>query len=198
MTRSRWLAAMILGATASSAAIMARADEPEPLATASASASASVSASAAAPSVPERDLRERPPPGEESDHPKPDEWSTAETVALARPLPSSCHAKLLREWLRIRCESWNPQSGAVLAGDTEDVFFFMVSGQSRMMHTQGRSAEGYVTLELPLRRGDRRLIQLTESDLMGYGGLGPQRLKMLLSIRWLDDENGPTVTATQR
>lgn len=194
------MAAMVLGLAASSIVILARANEPEPRATASASATATASASASvtAPTVPERDLREQPPPSEASDHPKPDEWKKAEPVALVRPLPSSCHARLLREWLRIRCDSWNPQSGAILTGDADDVFFFMVSAQSRMMHTQGRNSEGYVTLELPLRRGDRRLIQLTESDLMGYGGLGPQRLKMLLSVRWFDDDNGPTITATQR
>lgn len=192
MTRRRWLGTLSVCAAASSAALIAQADEPALSATSSASAVASASASSA-PTTPVRDLGQQPPTGV-SDHPKPGEWKDAEPVALARELPTSCDARLRREWLRIRCNAWNPQSGAVLTGDTENVFFFMVSGQTRMMNNPGGDASGYITLELPLRRGDRRLIQLTESDSMNYGGLGPQRVTALISVRWLDDEPGPTVT----
>jgi hypothetical protein len=187
------LGAFTLCAAGLLAAVQAHADKPAASASSSVSASATAAASAAAPAVRHRDLQEKPPPKEISDHPKPSEWKDAEPVALARAMPKSCSAKLLREWLKIRCNLWAPQAGAVLTGDTRDVYFFMVSAQTRMMKTPGRDFEGYVTVELPIRRGDRRLIQLTESDA-SYGGIGPQNIALLLSVRWLDDESGPTVT----
>ena len=174
------------------AAVHARAGK-EPDGGADDAPAASASASAA-PEPRVRDLFEKPPPGAESEHPKPDEWKDAEPVALARALPG-CKARLLREWLRLQCPMWNPQAGVVITGSTDDVFFFLASGQQRMMANPGGEVGGYATVELPLRRGDRRLIQLTTSETMDYGGVGPQRLALLLSIRWLDDESGPTITA---
>lgn len=184
----RWIGGLALFATASSAALFARADKPV----------ASASASGSATAIPLRDLRKRPPPTVASDHPKPDEWKSAEPVALARELPRNCNAKLVREWLRIWCEAFQPQSGAVLTGNPDDVYFFMVSGQTRGIASLGRDFQGYVTVELPLRRGDQRLIQITEAATLDYGGLGPQQVTILLSVRWLDDEAGPTVTVGGR
>jgi hypothetical protein len=149
---------------------------------ASAAAAPSTSASAS-PRAPARVLETSPPPAGETPPPSLAEWQEAEPVALARPLPDRCGARLRREWLRIRCRAPVPMSAALLSG-TAGVSFFMIASVTE----DARAVE----MVMPLRRGDRRIVQLTEAGA-GYEGPIGQEALLIVSERWLDGDAGPIV-----
>lgn len=140
-----------------------------------------------APPIPLADQRPGP---EATPKPSAKEWKAAPRVSLARPLPSFCEARLVREWLRIRC---SPAEGlaagaAVLSGDGADVGFFMTrSGKYGWDST--------TEVVMPLRRGDRRIVQLTRTN-SGHEGIFSQDPLLLVSAEWLDEKGGPIVTPT--
>ena len=135
-------------------------------------------------------LTEQLPSREVTPAPEAEEWNAAKRVRLARPLPSLCEAHLLREWLRIRC---TPIEGiaagaAVLSGDVDEVRFSMTrSGKYGWDST--------TEVVMPLRRGDRRIVQLTRTN-GGHEGIFTQDPLLLVSADWLDETSGPVVTPT--
>jgi hypothetical protein len=133
-------------------------------------------------------LFEQSIPSEVSTPPEPKAWKTAPVVTLERPLPSTCQARLVREWLRIRCRFRDNYAAgaAVLTGDPRDVGFFM---------TREKGYGGTTELVMPLRRGDRRVVQLTQTN-GGYEGIIEQDPLLLVSMHWLRTQSGPVVTAS--
>ena len=73
-------------------------------------------------------------------------WKTAPEARLARALPA-CKAQQIVEWLRIRCDI-DVSSAELLAGDPRDISFASIDKNAAF------------SVVLPLRPGDRRVIQL--------------------------------------
>ncbi len=185
----------------------AHAQEPTPSATSSAaaspSASATVTPSAAPANAPPvdpstlRSLEKQPPPQEKSERPSAPEWQGGERVALTGGLPTPCEARLVREWLQIHCKA-SGASVAVVSGSREDVKATLIPFALRDgTHEQ---VVGASIVELPIRRGDRRILQASATSFSDYGGgVWPTKLFML-SVLWLEDEPAPWVrvsTASQ-
>jgi len=198
--RHRNIIAAVVVAAIAAVASQAIADKNEPSVTASATANASTNpaASASASASPLRKLDVAPPPDSESDVPTAAEWKKAEAVALARPLPKACKAVLLREWLRIRCHDPAPSAGMLLSGSRKGVFFYAWRPVSKAHgFTHFAAEDGFVEAVVQLRKGDRRLFQLTRSDVDSYeGGLFGQKGLLLVSETWLAGDDGPVVTVT--
>ncbi len=182
-----------VAAVAVSGVLVASAQEPPATATASASASASGSA---APKRALRSLADKPPPDGATPRPSDDEWKAAEEVALRGQLPDACSAHLVREWLRIHC----PHGGgavSVVSGSASDVDVRLAP--VRLITTpQGSTTDpGGTAIAFPLRRGDRRIVQVTAQGEQSYdGGFYPWPM-MLISVQWLDDQPGPWVSVAQ-
>jgi hypothetical protein len=142
-----------------------------------------------------RSLETKPPPEVKSEKPKPEEWNGAERVALFGKMPGTCKAYLLREWLQIRCDN-NGAAFAVLSGSTEDVTTKLVrSAFTAATETEGATnVTGSITIQLPIRRGDRRVMQVSTTDFNDYSGGMWGRPLMTISEQWLDDQPGPWVS----
>ena len=124
-------------------------------------------------------------PGEEvSKAPTAEEWLAAAPVKLTRQSPraSSCTAIRVREWLRVRCAT--PTFAISLLGGNIDGLSFWIGGEA-----EGRFGE----VQLPLRRGDRRVVQLwaTRSDAAGSAIVEPA---LVLQEVWAPGDASPTVT----
>jgi hypothetical protein len=125
-----------------------------------------------------------PPSTERSASPTAAEWLTAAPVLLARTSPkaSSCVATRVREWLRVRCAT--PTFAISLLGGSHEGLAFWIGGEE-----EGRFGE----VQLPLRRGDRRVVQLwaTRDDPSGAKVVVPAQV---LQEQWVEGEPAPTVT----
>lgn len=155
----------------------------------------STAAPSAAPKTPAlRSLADQPPPDTKSEPPTPDEWNGAEQVALLGELPEHCTAKLVREWLQIRCAA-NGGSLSVISGSREGVSASLVP----MSFKPGASepTTGSSTVVMPIRRGDRRVMQLMTMSFAEYSGNVWPHLELLISEQWLDDQTGPWVSVTK-
>jgi len=124
------------------------------------------------------------PSAERSTAPSAAEWRDAKPVKLTRrgPRAASCEAKRVREWLRVRCQT-KTFAISLLGGANEGLSFWI-----------GGEAEGqFGEVQLPLRRGDRRVVQLwaTESDSTGTSVVEPS---LTLQELWADGDAAPTVT----
>jgi hypothetical protein len=159
--------------------------------------SAATAATSAPPAPPRpklRSLADRPPPTEPSEAPKDDEWKTAEEVELLGELPPKCSAWLVREWLQLRCDH-NGVAVSVVSGEKEGVDARLVPLAFKRVPWE--AVTGSTSVTLPLRRGDRRLLQVTTNSYEDYnGGVWPSML-MLLSVDWLDDHEGPWVAVSR-
>jgi hypothetical protein len=134
-----------------------------------------------------RVLHREPPTHAKSAAPKPAEWAHAKPVVPARPLPKGCEALLLREWLRLRCRGRKPATIGLLSGDQTNVSFWLAQGK--------KEGDGYAEVVMPLRRGDRRIIQLTEIETRSeLPGASEQVLGFTLQELWLDTMPGPWVS----
>ncbi len=167
---------------------------------ADAAPSASPSASSA-PAAPAAKLLEVDSPSAEvSAFPKLAEWRQAHPVRMARS-PSICRAMRLREWLRVVCTPLVTYGLSLVSGDRKDVYFwvneqhFATEEELQSNWWDGDLDESKWTAEviLPLRRGDRRLIQIVGAQNLQYYG-GSDELRLFLSEHWLEDEPGPVVT----
>ena len=78
--------------------------------------------------------------------PLPAAWKTAPETRLGRSI-KACKAQQIAEWLRIRCDL-EVSSASLLAGDARDVTFAPLEKNTAF------------SVVLPLRPGDRRVIQL--------------------------------------
>ncbi|MEZ4439653.1 MAG: hypothetical protein R3B72_11225 [Polyangiaceae bacterium] len=150
------------------------------------------SATAGTPSAAWPNLAELDLPTAASPAPTRDEWKSARGVALASSLPPSCHAHLLREWLRVRCNDTPPQAGAVLSGPSEDVAFYASIPRVPELPDMLDITKGYVEVVMPLRRGESRVVELTRRSTDDYGPSW-QLPFLLLSQQWSHGEGGPVV-----
>jgi hypothetical protein len=120
--------------------------------------------------------------------PSDDEWLHAKSVALEPP--SWCDAATTRGWLRVHCSVTTWAGVSVLGGSRDGLY---VSASDRD-----------ATIVAPLRRGDRRVVQVTDARARewwdGQKGLysyyGPPQIvaRYIVSIAWLDSR-GPIATA---
>ncbi len=124
------------------------------------------------------------PAGERSPLPSSAEWTAAKAVKLTRrgPRATSCGATRVREWLRVRCLS-TTFAISLLSGSNEALSFW-IGGEP-----EGRFGE----VQLPLRRGDRRVVQLwaTGADSAGARVVQPS---IVLQELWPEGDPAPTVT----
>ncbi len=181
MSRSP-LVATALAATALVAfAGPARSQKPAPSASASASPPGGTQRAAPAGTP----LEKARVPTEKSPPPTATEWEGATEVALMRPLPPTCSAHLVREWLRIRCES-TARGLTQISGPREGTSFY--AHEQHWDHAMGVHVAGRCEVLFPLRRGERRVLELV-GHLYGITGT------ISVSAQWLDDQPGPWVTA---
>ncbi|WP_437291893.1 hypothetical protein [Sorangium sp. So ce406] len=139
----------------------------------------------------ERPLDAEPFPAEPSRQPTAAEWKTAPRVRLSRagPAAAGCRAYRMREWLRIRCPELTVSAMSLLGGKTEGVAFWIDPPRGGSELPRGGE------VMFPIRRGDRRVIQILT---FGPGYDGPFTLlpAIVVQEQWLDDEPAPTVTAS--
>lgn len=124
------------------------------------------------------------PGTEASKSPTAQEWAAATPVKLTRQSPraSSCVATRVREWVRVRCAT--PTFAISLLGGNIDGLSFWIGGEA-----EGRFGE----VQLPLRRGDRRVVQMwaTRDDGSGSATVAPA---LVLQELWAPGDASPTVT----
>lgn len=139
-----------------------------------------------------------PVPTEKSKPPTFAEWSAAKD--LEAPLSSTfCGIRRVREWLRLRCEVLNSNSIDLVTGNSNDVFFSVKQGGGECTNdpNEGQICWDAVEVVFPIRRGDRRFLQVTQRTGGGYymPGSGPMVQPVVgLSEMWVEDEPGPIVT----
>lgn len=200
----RWafvFAASLSGLAMCGAAVtMQSASAADPAASASASASALASASASAmapPGPPKRipllePLEKQTIPTEKSPLPKLPEWETAKQVEVYQNSSDArdCRALLVREWLKIKC---NMSVGALWlhTGSEQGVAFWVQPVPQEQMYDYYAANGGEVIL--PLRQGDRRLIQFFARTPDSCTGIAGTRPSVMVDETWLDGESAPTV-----
>lgn len=152
----------------------------------SASASAATSASAAPGAIrPKFPLfRDDLPPTERSEVPKAPEWKTALRIDFDRRLPiaQNCQLLRIREWVRLSCSG--PGSMAS-----------HISGPSEGWSARTDPPEPGVPwdktahfLQFPVRRGERRLMELRAMETGNYGDGLYMTDGRVVSVQWNDGE----------
>ncbi|WP_437873370.1 hypothetical protein [Sorangium sp. So ce363] len=177
---------------AASAATDASAAKAAAGATADASArNAAATDAAATDAGDELPLDAAPFPPEPSKQPTAAEWKAAPRVRLSRagPAAAGCRAYRAREWLRIRCPELTVSAISLLGGKSEGVAFWIDPPRGGSELPRGGE------VMFPIRRGDRRVIQILT---FGPGYDGPFTLlpAIVIQEQWLEDEPAPTVTAS--
>jgi hypothetical protein len=168
-------------------AVATRAGDPEPRADAgSADAESPLDGGEdadadAAPPLPS--YRAEPFPEEHSAEPKPKEWASAPKVAIDRPSP--CEARRLREWMRLHCEL-SAGAIALLGGDVDGLAMRLDPDVQDVMFPEGAA------IVFPVRRGDRRVIELLQASF-GYRGASGIEPYLVLSELWLPGDDQPTI-----
>jgi hypothetical protein len=123
-------------------------------------------------------LEDDPPTDERTPAPTAAEWKTAPGVTLARE-PPDCRAQRVREWLRISCTTSLVVAMDLLAGPREGVSFDH--------HPKGPEQ----AVVLPLRRGDRRVLQIVTGSWSKY--TVEYDTAVSITEDWLDGAAAPTV-----
>jgi hypothetical protein len=131
-----------------------------------------------------RTLEEDVPGAEKSPVPTAKEWLTAKPVKLSRTSKAAagCVATRVREWLRVRCPV-ETFAISLLGGSSEALSFWIGPEQ------EGQPGE----VQLPLRRGDRRVVQLWTKRKEADGTVVPQP-SLVLQEQWVEGDPSPTVT----
>jgi hypothetical protein len=126
-----------------------------------------------------------PPGNEKTKPPSLGEWLKAPKVRLSRtgPAAAPCTAYRVREWLKVRCIGIRPHAMVVLGGDAAEVSFWID-------HDDRHGGE----VQFPLRRGDRRVVQIWTGGVDAAGVFKP-RPGLIIQEHWLEDRAAPTVTA---
>jgi hypothetical protein len=138
-----------------------------------------------APGGEERPLDGDAIPAEKSRSPKVTEWPAAPQVKLTRkgPAAASCHARLLREWMRVRCEG-QVFAVSLLGGSPEGVAFWI----------GGTAEEPFGEILTPVRRGDRRVFQLWAPGKDAAGAFVAKPM-LVVQEQWVEGQRTPIVTA---
>ncbi|MDI1451382.1 hypothetical protein [Polyangium sp. 6x1] len=157
---------------------------PLPLLALVAAATASSPAPAQAPGD-SAALDVNPPSAEKTKAPTFEEWSKAPKVRLSRtgPAAAPCTAYRVREWLKVRCLGTKPHAMVVLGGDAAEVSFWIDRDER-----QGGE------VQFPMRRGDRRVVQIWAGGVDAAGVFKPKP-SLVIQEHWLEDRAAPTVTA---
>jgi len=124
------------------------------------------------------------PAPEKSAVPTSKEWLAAEPVELSRlsRAGATCVATRVREWLRVRCPI---ETFAIsLLGGSNEGLSFWIGGEK-----EGRPGE----VQFPLRRGDRRVVQLWV-ERQATGGESVIEPGLVVQEHWLEGDPSPTVS----
>ncbi|HVK71280.1 MAG TPA: hypothetical protein VM694_42790 [Polyangium sp.] len=126
-----------------------------------------------------------PPGPEKTKAPTFEEWSKAWKAQLTRtgPAAAPCTAYRVREWLKVRCLGTKPHAMVVLGGDAAEVSFWIDRDER-----QGGE------VQFPMRRGDRRVVQIWTGGVDAAGVFKPKP-SLIIQEHWLEDRASPTVTA---
>lgn len=131
------------------------------------------------------------------------EWKKAEPIALAHG-GRYCSVYRVREWLKVACTTDVSVLAEVVAGNSDDIYFFMREPECTILDLgiEGYQAEqicsDLVDMVFPVHEGDRRAIQLAAlRGGYGMGSTSPFRGTHLISVVWLPQEPGPVVTIGQ-
>jgi hypothetical protein len=156
-------------------------------------------AGAAASAAPKASARARPPtpvplasqeiPTAASDNPTLDEWKSAQALEVTRRSPEaiSCRAYRVREWLKVHCDF--PMAGIrQLGGSADGVLLWVVPKTNETLWEGGQGGQ----VILPLRAGDRRVIQFFALEGGDYGGIWSAPSVVLDEV-WLEGAARPTV-----
>jgi hypothetical protein len=120
---------------------------------------------------------------EKSKPPTAAEWTAGKRVLLTRvsPRAATCTAIRVREWLRVRCPM--PTFAlSLLSGSIEGLSFWI-----------GTEADNqFGEVQVPLRPGDRRVVQLWTSRAAQTGAAVEPSI--VLQELWIEGEASPVVT----
>jgi hypothetical protein len=140
---------------------------------------------------------DEPFPAKGTPFPKAAEWASAPLVAIDRALPAAlfaahaahagaaqCTARRLHEWVRVHCARLN--GGAVLLGGNRDglsIFFDKAGGGTAVI--------------FPVRRGDRRVLEVLGSETVSFKAFSSERatFAFVLSEQWPAGDERPTIVA---
>ena len=103
-------------------------------------------------------------PTEASPAPKVSEWKDGVAVAINRGA-TDCHAKRLREWLRIECSERIGVS--LVAGEPKGVQTWTGGDPTKWNEQTGERGHGVALIDLPLRRGQSFIATILRPQL-GY------------------------------
>lgn len=123
-------------------------------------------------------------PDQKSAPPKLGEWLDAPIVGLSRlgPAAAGCRARLVREWMRIRCVG-QVFAVSLLAGTPDGIAFWI----------GGTDGDVFGEVLMPLRRGDRRVFQLWAPGQDAAGVFVPKPM-LVVQEQWVTGER-PVVSA---
>lgn len=135
-----------------------------------------------APAEEERPLDAVPIPAEHTPNPKLPEWTAAPRVRPTRrsAAAAGCRFYLLHEWLKMRCTS-ETFALSLVGGDFQGVAFWI----------DPITKEGEVLM--PLRHGDRHVVQLWKSGKDASGGFVALP-SVVLQEHWIEGAAAPTIT----
>lgn len=138
---------------------------------------------------------DEPFPEKSTPFPKPAEWASATPVAIDRARPvtlfathaaskSPCSARRIREWVRVHCATMN--GGALLLGGNRD-------GLSIRFDKAGGGTE----VIIPVRRGDRRVIEMLDTETLSFKAFTSERAKFgfVISEQWPAGDERPAIVA---
>jgi mono/diheme cytochrome c family protein len=150
------------------------------------------------------DARLPTPPGDPADAaltpaPTRDEWAGAEELALAR-LPDSCRAWRVREWVRIACANGTRTSDPHHAGWLWEGEWLDSSFRTALIAGDPSGVDLTAAVVLPLRRGDRRLIEQDRIIVTGACTKYAQWMQaatFTISESWLAGDDTPDLVVTR-
>lgn len=124
-------------------------------------------------------------PKERSKAPTVEEWrdvALAKSVKPTRQSAAPCTAVRVREWLRVRCYG-EPFAISLLGGSNDGLSFWIGD----------ENGKAFSEVQLPLRSGDRRVVQLWSAvrDAAGTSVVTPS---WVIQEHWVEGEPDPTVT----
>jgi hypothetical protein len=140
---------------------------------------------------------DEPFPEKSTSFPKADEWASATPVVIDRARPASlfaahaadkspCTARRIREWVRIHCTTMT--GGALLLGGNRDGLSIRFD-----------KAAGGTEVIIPVRKGDRREIEMLDSETLSFKMFTAERAKFgfVISEQWPAGDERPTIVAEQ-
>ncbi len=129
---------------------------------------------------------------EKSKRPTEEQWKSAAPLELPRP-HELCTAARIEEWVRVTCRSpapWDDYFGARTVGGAYDE----VTITDRPNEPGEKGVLG-VRITFPVRRGDRRLIQLSLEGIAPFRSYRvEEEMGAMISALWLPEDAEPTIT----